>query len=174
VVTGGIGTFTPQWLDALAGFENRGLAYFVPKPNEYRDRDVVIVGGDSAFDWALSLLPVARTVTLHGWIDAVEVLHKRERSRLKAQAVVAAMVFTADMSALESWGLAVSDRRLVVDTAAASRACRAAEREPSRGISRGIMTRWQGRISQSGFAAVSVPRSSSGSPDRRTRRGGGD
>jgi thioredoxin reductase len=52
----------------------------------------------------------------------VEVLHKRtkERSRLKAQAVVAALGFTADISALESWGLAVSDRRLLVDTAMAT------------------------------------------------------
>jgi len=155
VVTGGIGTFTPRRLEALAGFENRGLAYFVPKPDEYRGRDVVIVGGgDSAFDWALSLSPVASTVTLihrrekfraheslvrqvldlpvpvitnaelagasgDAWMDAVEVLHKptRQRSRLQAQAVVAALGFTADISALQSWGLAVSDRRLVVDTA---------------------------------------------------------
>jgi thioredoxin reductase len=160
VVTGGIGTFTPRRLEALAGLEKRGLAYFVPKPDEYQGRDVVIVGGgDSAFDWALSLSPVARTVTLvhrretfraheslvrqvlelavpvitnaelagagvsgDGWIDAVEVLHKRtrQRSRLRAQAVVAALGFTADISALESWGLAVSDRRLVVDTAMAT------------------------------------------------------
>jgi len=158
VVTGGIGTFTPRRLQALAGFEDRGLAYFVPRPEEYRGRDVVIVGGgDSAFDWALSLSPVARSVTVvhrretfrahealvrrvldlavpvvtnaelagatgDGWIDAVEVLHKRtrERSRLSAQAVVAALGFTADISALESWGLAVSDRRLLVDTAMAT------------------------------------------------------
>lgn len=52
VVTGGIGTFTPRPLPALAGFEGRGLAYFVPEPEEYRGRDVLIVGGgDSAFDW---------------------------------------------------------------------------------------------------------------------------
>ena len=34
--------------------------------------------------------------------------------------MVAALGFTADISALESWGLAVSDRRLVVDTAMAT------------------------------------------------------
>ncbi|HET9080835.1 MAG TPA: NAD(P)/FAD-dependent oxidoreductase [Trebonia sp.] len=158
VVTGGIGTFTPRRLDALAGYEGRGLAYFVPDPEEYRDRDLVIVGGgDSAFDWALSLNSLAASVTLvhrreafraheslvrrvrdlaipvitsaeltgasgDGWIDAVEVLHKRsrERTRLRAHAVIAALGFTADISALQSWGLAVSERRLAVDTAMAT------------------------------------------------------
>ncbi|HEY1822897.1 MAG TPA: NAD(P)/FAD-dependent oxidoreductase [Trebonia sp.] len=154
VVTGGIGTFTPRPLDALAGFENRGLAYFVPQPEDYRDRDVVIVGGgDSAFDWALTLSPLAHSVTLvhrretfrahealvqqvrdlgipvitsaevvaaagAGWIDAIEVHGKRtkETVRLKTQGVVAALGFTADISALESWGLRVAERRLSVDT----------------------------------------------------------
>lgn len=158
VVTGGIGTFTPRPLTALAPFESRGLAYFVPRPEEYRDRDVVIVGGgDSAFDWALTLASLARSVTLvhrretfrahealvnqvaelgvpvitsaevvaasgGGWLEAVDVLRKRteETTRLKAQAVVAALGFTADIGALESWGLDVAQRRLVVDTAMAT------------------------------------------------------
>src|ERR1700721_2395095 len=73
VVTGGIGTFTPRPLTAPPPFEGRGLAYFVPRPEEYRDRDVVIVGGgDSAFDWALTLSPLARSVT---------VVHRREKFR---------------------------------------------------------------------------------------------
>ena len=159
VVTGGIGTFTPRPLPALAGFEDRGLAYFVPEPEEYRDRDVVIVGGgDSAFDWALTLSPVARSVTMvhrraafraheglvrqvldlpvpvvtnaevvaareqAGRIEAVDVLDKKSQatSQLAAQAVIAALGFTADISALQSWGLDVADRRLVVGTSMAT------------------------------------------------------
>jgi len=159
VVTGGIGTFTPRPLPALAGFEDRGLAYFVPEPEEYRDRDVVIVGGgDSAFDWALTLSPVARSVTMvhrraafraheglvrqvldlpvpvvtnaevvaarerAGRIEAVDVLDKKSRatSQFAAQAVIAALGFTADISALQSWGLDVADRRLVVGTSMAT------------------------------------------------------
>jgi thioredoxin reductase len=40
----------------------------------------------------------------------------RESRDLPAQAVVAALGFTADISALEAWGLEVSDRHIVVDT----------------------------------------------------------
>jgi thioredoxin reductase len=73
VVTGGIGTFTPRRLGPLGGFEGAGLAYFVPQPDGYRGQDVLIVGGgDSAFDWALTLAPLARSVTL---------VHRREKFR---------------------------------------------------------------------------------------------
>jgi ferredoxin/flavodoxin---NADP+ reductase len=46
-------------------FENRGLVYFVPHLDDMLGLDVLIVGGgDSAFDWAVSLEPRARSVTL--------------------------------------------------------------------------------------------------------------
>lgn len=79
VVTGGIGTFTPRPLPAGSEFEGRGLAYFVPNPDSYAGKDVVIVGGgDSAFDWALGLEPIARSVTL---------VHRREAFRAHAHTV---------------------------------------------------------------------------------------
>jgi thioredoxin reductase (NADPH) len=158
VVTGGIGTFTPRRMPALARYEGSGLAYFVPRPEDYRDKDVVIAGGgDSAFDWALTLSPLARSVTLvhrrekfrahealvravtgsgvtvitsaeivaasgEAEIEGVEVLRKTggQTTRLKAQAVVAALGFTADISALEAWGLEVADRRVTVSTTMAT------------------------------------------------------
>ncbi|UYM06656.1 NAD(P)/FAD-dependent oxidoreductase [Solicola gregarius] len=47
--------------------------YFVPSLTELAGLDVLIVGGgDSAFDWALSLEPIASSVTL---------IHRRERFR---------------------------------------------------------------------------------------------
>jgi len=65
IITGGIGTFTPRPLPAAAEFEGNGLAYFVRKLDDYRGSDVVIVGGgDSAFDWAQALHPLAKSVTL--------------------------------------------------------------------------------------------------------------
>jgi ferredoxin/flavodoxin---NADP+ reductase len=79
VVTGGIGTFTPRALPAGSEFEGRGLAYFVPRLDDYADRDVVIVGGgDSAFDWAQTLHTLARSVTL---------VHRRDSFRAHATTV---------------------------------------------------------------------------------------
>jgi len=73
LITGGIGTFTPRPLPDGDGFEGRGLRYFVPKLDELAGLDVLIVGGgDSAFDWAQSLEPLARSVTL---------IHRRDKFR---------------------------------------------------------------------------------------------
>jgi len=73
VITGGIGTFTPRPLPDAEEFEQRGLRYFVPKLDELAGLDVLIVGGgDSAFDWAQSLEPLSRSVTL---------IHRRDSFR---------------------------------------------------------------------------------------------
>ncbi|NJC69503.1 NAD(P)/FAD-dependent oxidoreductase [Planosporangium thailandense] len=73
IITGGMGSFTARPLPAAAGFSGAGIVYFVPRLAELADQDVVIVGGgDSAFDWALSLYPIARSVTL---------VHRRDKFR---------------------------------------------------------------------------------------------
>jgi thioredoxin reductase (NADPH) len=65
IITGGIGTFTPRPLPDAHIYEGRGLRYFVPKLGELAGLDVLVVGGgDSALDWANSLQPIARSVTL--------------------------------------------------------------------------------------------------------------
>lgn len=79
VITGGIGTFTPRPLPDGEQFEGRGLVYFVKQLDIMRDKDVLIVGGgDSAFDWALNLEPIARSVTL---------IHRRDRFRAHEDSV---------------------------------------------------------------------------------------
>ncbi len=81
VLTGGIGTFVPRPLPAGEEFLGRGLAYFLPRLEDYRDTDVVIVGGgDSACDWALALHGLARSVT---------VVHRRKAFRAHAGTVSA-------------------------------------------------------------------------------------
>jgi len=65
VITGGVGTFTPRPLPAGEDYLGRGQVYFVPDPADHTDHDVVVVGGgDSAFDWAATLAPIARSVRL--------------------------------------------------------------------------------------------------------------
>ncbi|MEU7618513.1 NAD(P)/FAD-dependent oxidoreductase [Micromonospora rifamycinica] len=79
VVTGGLGSFTPRPLPVADSFLGGGIVYFVPDPAALADRDVLIVGGgDSAFDWAATLQPLARSVTL---------VHRRERFRAHAGTV---------------------------------------------------------------------------------------
>ncbi|HET8603610.1 MAG TPA: NAD(P)/FAD-dependent oxidoreductase [Marmoricola sp.] len=154
IITAGIGKFTPRRLPAGTDWEGRGLVFFVPSFDGYTDKDVVIVGGgDSAFDWAHHLHPIARTVTLvhrrdkfrahQATVDAVlasstevvvnaevtRILGDREVEKVEittkagevrtvpAQAVIAALGFVADLSAMAEWGLEFENRHIKVDSA---------------------------------------------------------
>jgi len=79
LITAGIGKFSPRPLPAGEGWLGRGMEFFVPSFQPYAGKDVVIVGGgDSAFDWALHLEPVARSVTL---------VHRRDAFRAHQRTV---------------------------------------------------------------------------------------
>jgi thioredoxin reductase (NADPH) len=81
LITAGIGKFSPRPLPAGDGWLGRGMEFFVPSFAPYAGKDVVIVGGgDSAFDWALHLEPVASSITL---------VHRREAFRAHARTVQA-------------------------------------------------------------------------------------
>jgi len=67
LVAAGNGAFVPQRLtvDDAATFEGRSVHYSVADVNHFAGKRVVVAGGgDSALDWALALLPVAKRVTL--------------------------------------------------------------------------------------------------------------
>jgi thioredoxin reductase len=79
LITAGMGEFTPRPLPAGDGWLGRGVVHFVPAPDVHSGQDVVVVGGgDSAFDWVLSLHPIARSVTL---------VHRRNKFRAFASTV---------------------------------------------------------------------------------------
>lgn len=67
LITAGIGAFTPKAYGRpeFDRYTDRGLFYAVRRKEDFRDKRVLVVGGgDSALDWALDLLEVARHVTL--------------------------------------------------------------------------------------------------------------
>jgi thioredoxin reductase (NADPH) len=79
IITGGLGSFTARPLPAADAFTGTGIAFFVKQLDELAGHDVVIVGGgDSAFDWALALQPIAKSVTL---------VHRRDKFRAHAATV---------------------------------------------------------------------------------------
>ncbi len=81
IIAAGVGAFVPRTLDLpdLERMEGKGVYYFVKNLETFRDQRVLVVGGgDTALDWALSLLPIARQVTL---------VHRTDRFRAHEQSV---------------------------------------------------------------------------------------
>jgi thioredoxin reductase (NADPH) len=75
VIAAGGGSFTPKRppLEGIEAYEGTSVFYAVRRIENFRGKDVLIVGGgDSALDWTLSLAPVANSLTL---------LHRRDEFR---------------------------------------------------------------------------------------------
>lgn len=68
VIAGGLGVFVPRKppIEGLTKYEDKGIAYIIKNPEEYRAKEVVVSGGgDSALDWAIYLADNgAKSVTL--------------------------------------------------------------------------------------------------------------
>jgi thioredoxin reductase (NADPH) len=67
VIAAGGGSFQPKRppVPDIERYENKSVFYSVRKMEDFRDQDVVIVGGgDSALDWTLNLQPITRSLTL--------------------------------------------------------------------------------------------------------------
>ena len=104
VVAAGGGSFTPKRppLQGIDAYEGKSVFYSVRRMDEFRDRDVLVVGGgDSALDWTLNLQPIARSLTLlHRRDDFRGAPHSVEQMRaLVAGKKVSLMI--GQMSALE-------------------------------------------------------------------------
>jgi ferredoxin/flavodoxin---NADP+ reductase len=112
LITAGIGKFSPRPLPAGDGWVGRGMEFFVPSFEPYAGKDVVIVGGgDSAFDWALNLTGIARTIALVHRRDAfrahertvqqvqdsdVEIITKAQVTRLAGEHVLESVEIDVD------------------------------------------------------------------------------
>ena len=81
MIAAGGGSFQPKKppIDGIDAYEGKSVFYSVRKIEDFRGREVLIVGGgDSALDWTLNLEPVARRVTL---------LHRRDAFRAAPHSV---------------------------------------------------------------------------------------
>ncbi len=67
VIAAGGGSFQAKRppVEGIEAYEGKSVFYAVRRIEDFRDQDVVIVGGgDSALDWTLNLQPIARSLTL--------------------------------------------------------------------------------------------------------------
>ncbi len=122
IITAGIGKFSPRALPAGGDWVGRGLEFFVPSFAPYAGKDVVIVGGgDSAFDWALSLEPIARSVALVHRRDAFRA-HERTVQQVTASSVE--IITRAQVTALHGETV-VESVDIEVDGETTTRPCQA-------------------------------------------------
>src|SRR5512140_1650224 len=81
VIAAGGGSFQPKRppMPGIEAYEGTSVFYSVRKMEQFRDKDLLIVGGgDSALDWTLNLHPLAKRVTL---------LHRRDDFRAAPHSV---------------------------------------------------------------------------------------
>ena len=81
IIAGGLGAFRPRplRLPGAEAQEGRNLHYRVLDKERFRDKEVVVLGGgDSALDWTLELVRIAKRVTL---------VHRREQFRAQPASV---------------------------------------------------------------------------------------
>jgi thioredoxin reductase (NADPH) len=67
VIAAGGGSFQPKKppIPGIDAYEHKSVFYAVRRVEDFRGKDVIIVGGgDSALDWTLNLQPVAKSLTL--------------------------------------------------------------------------------------------------------------
>ncbi len=81
IIAAGGGSFMPKKppIPNIDSYEGTSVFYGVRKMDQFKDRDIVIVGGgDSALDWTLNLQPLAKSVTL---------IHRRDNFRAAPDSV---------------------------------------------------------------------------------------
>ncbi|MEO2005845.1 MAG: NAD(P)/FAD-dependent oxidoreductase [Candidatus Poribacteria bacterium] len=90
IIAAGIGALNPTRLsvDGAAALDGHGLHYVIRNLEDFRDKDVVIVGGgDTAIDWTLHVAPIAKSL---------RVVHRRDVFRAHEGSVKEAMAMPVD------------------------------------------------------------------------------
>lgn len=75
IIAAGVGAFGPNRppLETIESYEGKSVFYYIKNKEQFRDKTLVIAGGgDSAIDWALNLVDIARRVI---------VVHRRAKFR---------------------------------------------------------------------------------------------
>ena len=104
VVASGAGSFTPVRVrvEGIEKFEDSQLFYRVRNPQAHADKDIVILGGgDSALDWALSLADTAKSITV---VNRTERFRAAEASVNKLNALADAGKAKVLLGTLKSFG----------------------------------------------------------------------
>lgn len=81
IIAAGGGSFMPKKppIPNIDNYEGQSVFYAVRQMEQFRDKDLVIVGGgDSALDWSLNLQPIAKSLTL---------IHRRDNFRAAPDSV---------------------------------------------------------------------------------------
>ena len=81
IIAAGGGSFVPKKppISGIDGYEGTSVFYAVRQMEQFRDKNIVIVGGgDSALDWTLNLQPIAQNITL---------IHRRDKFRAHPDSV---------------------------------------------------------------------------------------
>ena len=81
IIAAGGGSFMPKKppIPGIEEYEGTSVFYAVRKMEQFRDKNIVIVGGgDSALDWTLNLQPIAKSMTL---------VHRRDSFRAAPDSV---------------------------------------------------------------------------------------
>jgi len=90
VIAAGGGSFQPKRppIPGIEAYEEKSVFYAVRRMEQFRDKRLLILGGgDSALDWTLNLVPIAKRVTL---------MHRRDQFRASPDSVNKMRALVAD------------------------------------------------------------------------------
>src|SRR6478752_2627277 len=124
-ISAGGGSFQPKRppVPGIEAYEGSSVHYAVRKMEQFRDKNILIVGGgDSALDWTLNLHPIAKRVTL---------LHRRDDfraatvkgndnsvSEITCDTMLPFFGLTMKLGPVANWGIALENNLVPVETSA--------------------------------------------------------